>query len=371
MFLTNVKDLDLKILGYLDDRSLIEACKTNQQAKIICDTSPEFWHQRYIANYGARAASFKNKDRSWKDYYLLTLHYDSKYFPNKVLEKATEKGHVDIIKLFLDNKAKLQGSRAIKIAAKNNNIEILNLLMPEKYVDLQNDALEGAAEGGHEELIEKLINDGAGRSFRYMTRALTGAIKGRHLELVNKFGKVSDWNEALVAAAFVGDMDLINMALRHAADNLPAALNGAAEGGHMNLVTYFIDFINSSVQYTQIGNAIKNALMYAALGGHKEIVDYLLNMTSEEKGLMVPVDYHYNYNLNSALSNAALGGHKELFDYLISKGATNFKSSFFNAVLSGYRELAEYIAALGGIDQKDMPAILGHIPMSPKIRLNV
>ena len=91
------KDESWIILGQLDDKSLFNYCLTN---KSLCPNE-EFWKLRFIAKYGKEAADFKNSDRSWKKYYLLAVHYDEKYFPDKALEKVAEKGYFDLVQFFI------------------------------------------------------------------------------------------------------------------------------------------------------------------------------------------------------------------------------------------------------------------------------
>lgn len=73
MALTNIKDVDLKILSELDDKSLFRACSTNKYLFRICNAEPSFWKNRYMAKYGEMAAKYKPKDRSWKNHYMQTV----------------------------------------------------------------------------------------------------------------------------------------------------------------------------------------------------------------------------------------------------------------------------------------------------------
>ena len=68
-FPTRIKDLDLKILMELDDRSLFKACSTDTYTKRICDDE-NFWRNRFVNKFGTDTIQFKPENKSWRNYYL-------------------------------------------------------------------------------------------------------------------------------------------------------------------------------------------------------------------------------------------------------------------------------------------------------------
>lgn len=70
---TNIKDVDLKILSELDDKSLFQACSVNRYLFRICNAEPSFWRNRYVKKYGEKAAQYKPRERSWKNHYMQTV----------------------------------------------------------------------------------------------------------------------------------------------------------------------------------------------------------------------------------------------------------------------------------------------------------
>ena len=66
---TEIRDVDLKILSELDDRSLLNSCSANKYVYNICKDE-NFWRNRFIKKYGEHAASYKPTDRSWKNHYM-------------------------------------------------------------------------------------------------------------------------------------------------------------------------------------------------------------------------------------------------------------------------------------------------------------
>ena len=46
-YLTHIKDVNLKILSYLDDKSLLKTCYVNKKAKKLCNNE-DFWRNKFI-----------------------------------------------------------------------------------------------------------------------------------------------------------------------------------------------------------------------------------------------------------------------------------------------------------------------------------
>lgn len=220
MFLTENRDVNFKILDYLDDRSLLEACKTDKRAQEICNDEG-FWRRRYFRVYGEEAASYKMSDRSWKNYYLLTLHYDAKYFPFLALNRVAKKGYLDLVKFFI-LKVKINGG------------------------------LSGSG------LKEWEINS-----------PLTASGEGGHLPVIEFLASVS---EELHVPGRISQMPY------------SWAFNGAASGGKLELMKYLletkgIDNIDSQYKY---GAYYRRAFEYAVKNNHRDVVIWLLKMGSRE-----------------------------------------------------------------------------------------
>ena len=126
--LSQIKDVDQKILSELDDKSLLEFCKTNRYGSELCKDE-KFWKNRFIYKFGRFD---KNPDRSWKDFYLKVVYYTDKY-KNKALYHASLKGM--------------------------KNFDIVKFLLIRGYD--KNDGLIGAARGGHKNLVEYFVYRGA------------------------------------------------------------------------------------------------------------------------------------------------------------------------------------------------------------------
>ena len=76
---TGIKDLDLKILLELDDRSLLNSCATNKRIYDICNNEP-FWKDKYVKRFGETASKYKPSERTWKNHYMSTVIDLDKFF---------------------------------------------------------------------------------------------------------------------------------------------------------------------------------------------------------------------------------------------------------------------------------------------------
>jgi hypothetical protein len=66
---SKIKDVDLKILSELDDKSLFQTCMTNKYINNIC-SNEDFWRNRYIKKFGLEAIKYKPDEKTWKKHYL-------------------------------------------------------------------------------------------------------------------------------------------------------------------------------------------------------------------------------------------------------------------------------------------------------------
>ena len=69
---TGIKDVDLKILSELDDRSLLNVCATNKYVYNTCKDE-YFWRNRFVNKYGIEAGDRKPNERSWKNHYMQVI----------------------------------------------------------------------------------------------------------------------------------------------------------------------------------------------------------------------------------------------------------------------------------------------------------
>ena len=101
--LTKLPDLDYKILSNLDDRSLLNFCRTSQYGKTLCDNKL-FWENRFIKQFGRHKKSDKI---SWKDFYLKVVYYMDleKYNINTAMVASIKEGNPDLVRFFISRGA--------------------------------------------------------------------------------------------------------------------------------------------------------------------------------------------------------------------------------------------------------------------------
>lgn len=128
--LSQIKDVDQKILQELDDRELLDFCVSHKYGSELCKDE-NFWRKRIVKRYGGVN---KNERRTWKNFYLTIVYYLDKYKDKNIALHEISKGgmkNLDIINFFL-----------IRGASPNSG-------------------LTGAAAGGHVNLAEYFVSRGA------------------------------------------------------------------------------------------------------------------------------------------------------------------------------------------------------------------
>ena len=99
------KDVELKMMEYLDDESLFCICHVNREIFRICNSNPVFWKNRFIQKYGEKAAKHKPENRTWRIHYIQVFFNLQKYketpveFLNNILWKDSIKCSYFIDKL--------------------------------------------------------------------------------------------------------------------------------------------------------------------------------------------------------------------------------------------------------------------------------
>lgn len=78
------KDVELKMMEYLDDKSLFSTCYVNREMFRISNCNPLFWKGRFIEKYGEKASKYKPENRSWRIHYMQVFIDLQKYKYNPV-----------------------------------------------------------------------------------------------------------------------------------------------------------------------------------------------------------------------------------------------------------------------------------------------
>ena len=80
----------------------------------------------------------------------------------------------------------------------------------------------------------------------------------------------------------------------------------------------------------------EEAMYYAAEGGHRDLVDFFISKGAN--------------NWNMAMYYAAERGHRDLVDFFISKGANSLKLAMDYAEKAGHRDLVDFLISKGAKD---------------------
>lgn len=192
-------------------------------------------------------------------------------------------------------------------------------------------ALLFAAQGGHIELFQWLLENGApinDRSRDGCTALIKASLCG-HFEFVRYLlHKGVDVNErdnfgfnAFLSATSRGHLGLLKCLVEHGADyrarthQNKSALIIAASQGHLDVVRWLVDDLHVDTQ--ERCRQGLTALLFASLEGHSAVVEWLL----QAKHACVS---ERSTDGNTGLLLAAWSGHAEVIDILVARGADIF-----------------------------------------------
>lgn len=186
-------------------------------------------------------------------------------------------------------------------------------------------AIYGAARGGHQEVLKEMLH----LDF-VLHNSIRGAAEGGHKELLWELLRQRPrYNFALFCVSLRGHAELIPELLNHGANHVNG-LTGAAEGGHLEIVEFFVH--RYGITYSP--KDYRAALYNAARQGHDSIVDYLLTR---------PDTLFHSDEIGRALQNAAKEGHLKVVTRLLPKLPNQLNQAISTARLWGYPEIAELI----------------------------
>ncbi len=248
--LTGNKDVDRKILNILDDKDLVNVCKTNKKANIICNDQV-FWMNRVFGRFGYVGGDTLRKykkDRTWSEYYIKDLRNIGisntptptfwKFFGyktknpsvNEYLISGAKDGRLDHVIISLKNGA---------------DIHIGN-----------NYALIAASSNGYLEMVKYLVSQGADIH--------------RKGNLINEGDDIHiNDDSAIVIANYNGHVNVVKYLMSQGSEfNVDDGLIVSSSTGYLDLVKYLIT-LGTNI------HAKKQALKQASYNGHLDIVRFL------------------------------------------------------------------------------------------------
>lgn len=265
-----------------------------------------------------------------KDFKKFVKDYDEFEYKSQCSEHPTlctiffaKRGNLRYLKKALAKKATLY-PKVVRVAAKHNHRNILAYIfeLVGDQASYLSQALEGATEGGHLDLVEYFLEKGAERSedsFYYAAKngspeilkffdfqtveqkrvRLEGASSGGHLDLVKLIlredRKVVSIENGLLAAANRGHLEVVSLFVEYGAKNLLLPIREAAKKGHLPVVKYLL------TKNDTLGSlAVEFSLRYK----HLEVTKFLV----ENKF----VEFY------KVIRDSAQGDYLEEFSYLVS-----------------------------------------------------
>lgn len=220
--MTTVKDVDYIIMSEMNDRDLLNFCKTNKYSSEIC-RNEIFWKKRTFLNYGEVE---KNPDRTWKDFYINIIYYDNKLKDDDELKSFG--GKFD------------HGSSLIEVSRKGiKNKDLIDFYINKvvgKYYLYE--AMFEAIRINDLELIKYLIEIDKGLNDFNLAMAIAG--EEGNLRLVKFFFKkgARNWNRSLILAARKGQLKTAEYFVNKGAYLLTEALDEALEGKEYEMANY-------------------------------------------------------------------------------------------------------------------------------------
>jgi len=288
------------------------------------------------------------------------LSYSAIYWAEHYRDTNNSKG-IKIVERLLDTsdccsiigKYKSDYGTTLHAASAGGHEKIVQILLNKKAdVNVQGGAygtaLAAASLGGHEKIVQILLNKKADVNAQggdYGTALAAASLEGHEKIvqiLLNKKADVNAQDEAygtaLAAASFEGHEKIVQILLNKKADvnaqggDYGTALTAASGEGHEKIVQILLN--EKADVNAQGGGYYDTALATASGEGHEKIVQILLN----EKADVNAQDEAYG----TALTAASLRGHEKIVQILLEKKAD------VNAQGEGYFDTALTAASQGG-----------------------
>ena len=165
--LTGIKNVDLMILSYLNDKDLVSICNTSKRADKICKDE-NFWRNRILVQYPEVSPDIFKKykgERKWADYYVHDLVKIKEKNAQDVLDYSAEDGRLDRVIIALSKGANINENDdlALKLASERRQLEVVKYLINHgaNIHAEEDEALVSASHSGYLEIVKFLIESGA------------------------------------------------------------------------------------------------------------------------------------------------------------------------------------------------------------------
>lgn len=201
----------------------------------------------------------------------------------------------------------------------------------------------GAAEGGHYDLLARMIGEGANNWNMMVEHAAAGG----HLDIVEDliYLGADDFHAIALYGAMAGYMDIVNYAIERNPYAIDGAIEGAARGGHRDMLDTLIESIPEDSDYIWY----QDAAYGAAMGGHKDILMEAIRMANGD------------INLQDTANAAAINGHSDIVDELLDMmGEADtqvYITIAYNAAIGGNRHIVDDIMNMVNPNEEGLSTI--------------
>ncbi|KAJ7166318.1 ankyrin repeat-containing domain protein [Mycena crocata] len=268
---------------------------------------------------------------------------------------AAYRGHIEIVRLLLDQGADINGKgyygTALQAAAGEGH-EAVAKLLTQRGAEITPDAetastscpspLQAASNGGYVRIVQMLLDAGADVNARggdYGNALQVASFEG-NVPLVDMLIKQGadmnasggDYHSALKAASYSGNVNVVRLLIEKGADvNMEGgryftALHAATDGNHIDVLRLLIEH-GARLNTKGVDKSAQTALHLASERGRVEVAHLLL-----DKGAVVDVE---GKELNRmALHDAAKNGHVQILRLLLGAGVdANVEGGYYGNAL--------------------------------------
>lgn len=306
---------------------------------------------------------------------------------------------IEIVDYIFKNK-EIESETSLDLAAKANNIDIINYLLLNKIQDQENllesylSIIIGAAEGNHIDLIIQYI-----KFVNPNSNCVKAAANGGNLSIIEYFlsnyrslNTIRIQNEILISGAAGGHLNIIQYAIKNGANELNKALNSAAVNNHLDTVKYLVDLgandftdalgsvisrKNSDIKMVEF--LVKNRTIYRLsfsnlilISSKKiKIIDYLIDKNLVNSNILLikiihdsTVDIDEKLKLIKFLIFKSIGG-KSVSD-ISSEMTDNLNLFLQDAIIKCELAIVEYLLSTGLIT-----TVNRILPVGTRIKLGI
>ena len=308
--LTGIKDVDLLILKELSDKDLFQMCLVNKSVNRACKDE-YFWRERFLKTFSnsQELLKYKKEGETWRQYYLKFIYYTSEYNAKPhLIRQASFDGDLSLVvyaALKDPNSIHTLGDLPLQLANQGGYYDIMKFLISKgSIVNVNNGTiLIWNCAHGTFDIVKFLVEHGADIHSQE-DAPIRWAAKGNKIDmvkyLIEKGANIHPKNEEVLRwFSKKGDVEMVKYLIGQGAIPNPEsrAVEEAINGGHLNLVQYFLEN-GFDTEY----NLDNNYLMKVAVNSFSlPVVKYLVGrgypVTSEiieeakKKGYIQIVDF--------------------------------------------------------------------------------